>query len=112
MCIQIQAIQATITWEVCSDLPTKLTKVKTMVINGKIYNCGSGVTEAISDANTVYCYDASQDMQVVRSTITSCQIDFGLGRLNSTLVAVPKLHLDLVAAARELVRETGGLGKP
>ena len=80
-----QVIQATITWKSCADLPTTLTEAKTTVINDKVY-CGGGVIGDFNHECIVYCYDASQDMW---SALPPLQVRFfGVGRLNSTLVAV------------------------
>ena len=64
---------------------TTLIKAKTMVINGKVY-CRGGVIGNFNHEYIVYCYDASQD---VWSALPPLPVRFfGVGRLNSTLVAV------------------------
>ena len=90
------------TWKSCADLPTKSAEAKTTVINGKIY-CGGGVTEALSDACIVYCYDASQDMW---SDLPPLPVRFfGVGRLNGTLVAVGGTKMDIKGMKKSISNE-------
>ncbi len=83
--IQLQVMQATITWKSSTDLPAAPSEAKTTVINGKLY-CGGGVTKSFKNDVVVYCYDVSQDTW---SALPQLPVRFyGVGRLNSTLVAV------------------------
>ena len=75
-------IQTGITWKQCTELPIKLSKGKTTVINAKVY-CGGG---EVNDEYTVYCYDPSQDKW---TTLPPLPVSyFGLGQVNGKLVAV------------------------
>ena len=77
-------MQASITWEQCADLPTKLSHGKTVVINGKVY-CGGETITAAGDY-TIYCYDPSQDNW---TTLPPLPVRyFGLGEVSGKLVAV------------------------
>ena len=58
---------------------------KTTVINDKVY-CGGGYTNSLDDEYIVYCYDPSQDKW---TTLPPLPVGyFGLGQINSKLVAV------------------------
>ena len=75
----------TISWKQCADLPTKMSAVKSTVIEGKIF-C-RGVTDTGGDTEyIVYCYTMSQDKW---TTLTSLPVKwFGLGHINGKLVAI------------------------
>ena len=76
-------IQSSITWKQCAELPTKLSSGQTTVINGKVY-CGGRADN--DDSYNVYCYDPSQDKW---TTLPPLPVKwFGLGQVNSKLVAV------------------------
>ena len=90
---KLQALQASITWKECAELPNGLRNAKTIVINGKVY-CGGGEAndgddDGDDDANdefVVYCYDPSQDKW---TTLPPLPVrHFGLGQVNGKLVAV------------------------
>ena len=85
---KIQALQVNITWKQCAELPTRLSGMTT-VINGKVY-CGGGAVDSDDDRHDyeyiVYCYDPSYDRW---TTLPPLPVKyFGLGQLNSKLVAV------------------------
>ena len=62
----------------------KLAVGRTTVINGKVY-CG-GMTDSDARDHIIYCYDQSQDRW---TTLPPLPVKwFGLGRINSTLVAI------------------------
>ena len=80
-----QTMQATITWQRCKDLPSKLSEGQTIVLNGKVYY-GGGNTDNKADEYVVYCYDPSQDKW---TTLPPLPVKyFGLGQVNGNLVAI------------------------
>ena len=71
------------TWKQCANLPTGISRTKTIVTNGKVY-CGGGLTGG--DEHIIYCYDPSQDKW---TTLPPLPVRwFGLGQVNGQLVAV------------------------
>lgn len=76
---------ASIGWKQCANLPTKMSAVKSTVIEGKVY-C-RGVTEEGGDTEyIVYCYALSQDKW---TTLPPLPVKwFGLGHIDSDLVAI------------------------
>ena len=82
--VHVQVLQAGITWKECTELPAELSAGKTIVINGKVY-CGGGGTD-LDNQSVIYCYDQSQDKW---TTLLPLPVKwFGLGQVNSKLVAV------------------------
>ena len=80
-------MQASITWKLCTALPTKLSGGRTTVIIGKVY-CGGNAADIVSgdDDHTVYCYDPSKYNW---TTLPLLPVSgFGLGQINGKLVAV------------------------
>ena len=76
---------ASIIWKQCADLPTKMSAVKSTVIEGKVY-C-RGVTEEGDDTEyVVYCYSSSQDKWTVLPPLPVKW--FGLGHIDGKLVAI------------------------
>ena len=76
---------AMISWKQCTDLPTKMSAVKSTVIEGKVF-C-RGVTETGGDTEyIVYSYTISQDNW---TTLPPLPVKwFGLGHINGKLVAI------------------------
>ena len=90
----VQALQDGITWKECVRLPIKLSRGKTTVIDGKVY-CGGGFADNDKDDYNVYCYDQSQDKWTILPSLrVTC---FGLGQVNSKLVAVGGKESDVYA---------------
>ena len=81
----LQALQGSMIWKRCTDLPKKLFRGKTTVVNGKIY-CGGGYTASDDDDYIVYCYDHSQDNWTALPPLPVGY--FGLGEVSGKLVAV------------------------
>ena len=82
-----QVLQAGVTWKQCADLPTKLSRGKTTVVNGKVfYGGGAAAVDDDDDDYIIYCYDPSQDNWTTLPPLPVRQ--FGMGQLNGKLVAV------------------------
>ena len=82
--MNLQVLQASITWKLWAELPTKLKTGKAIVINGNVY-CGGGWTVG-DDLYVIHCYDPSQDKW---TTLPPLPVRwFGLGQVHGKLVAV------------------------
>ena len=83
----VQGLQASIIWKQCKESPLEFSVGKITVINGKVYCGGSrGGPDRIDAEYIVYCYDTSQDNW---TTLPPLPVRwFGLGQVNSKLVAV------------------------
>ena len=77
--LNLQILQASVTWKQYAELPTKLSRGNTTVINGNIY-FGGGVTAVGSDLYTVYCYDPSQHKLTTPPQLPVQR--FGVGQVN------------------------------
>ena len=78
----MQCLQASITWTECSPPPTPIASVQNTVINDKVY-----FHSGDSKHNTsICCYDATQDQWNMLPPLPV--MEFGLGHINSTVVAV------------------------
>ena len=81
-----------ITWKQCAELPTSTCYGKTTVVNGKVYY-GGGNTDSPGGDYIVCFYDPSQDKW---TTLPPLPVRwFGLGQVNSKLVAVGGEKLQL-----------------
>lgn len=78
-------MQADINWKQCADLPCQMCFGESEVINGKVY-FGGGDADRRVDENLVYCYNPPHDKW---NTLPPLPVRFfGLGRVDSKLVAV------------------------
>ena len=75
--------QAKIAWEPCSDLPVRMYRAQTVIIQEKTY-CGGGIAD--DDEYRVFCYSLSEDTW---TTLPPCPVRrFGLGQVRGKLVTV------------------------
>ena len=79
----MQALQISIAWKQCAELPIKLSEGRATIIADKVYYGGG---DAYSDEYIVYCYDLSQDKWTNLPPLPVRW--FGLGQVNGKLVTV------------------------
>ena len=87
-----QSLQASISCQPCRNLPAKMCRGQSVVMDGKVYY-GGGETEEADDLKNSYCYhvqcyDLLQDKWSILPQLRPPVRYFGLGQLDGHLVAI------------------------